>query len=157
MKRHNSLEQYIFLTVALIVFAYAAYLALDFPTQAQTFPRSVALAAILMIVIEMIAYFFSIRGDKTPAPDDSIRATIGGIFPYLLWLGAYYIVIYFIGMVAASGLFIFFFLLLPGQMKWYSALFSAVLIIAFLILMEDVMNLRWPSSLFDPIEMLGLH
>lgn len=162
MNRNNAAEQYIFLTIALIIFAIAAYMALDFPTQAQTFPRSVALVAVAIVLLEMIAFAFTMRGDsdtdEETKPDiDSIRAKFGGISPYLLWIVLFYAGIYLIGMVAASGIFMFLFLLLLGKMKWYYALLSAMLTVAFLITMEDVMSLRWPKSIIDPIEMLGLH
>lgn len=160
MKRHNALEHYIFLTIVLILFAWAAYLALDFPTQAQTFPRSVALVAVGIVAIEMVAYLFVVwksSDEVEPTAFDSIRTRFGGIWPYLLWILAFYAGIYVIGMVAASGIFMFLFLLREGKMKWYYALLSAVLTVAFLITMEDVMSLRWPKSITDPIEMLGLH
>lgn len=166
MKRHNALEQYIFLAVVLVLFAWAAYEALNFPTQAQTFPRSVALVAVAIVLLEMVAFFFTARGDSSSVdtgaeedavPADSIRARFSGILPYLLWIGAFYVGIYLIGMVAASGIFMLLFLLLPGKMKWYYALLAAILTVIFLITMEDVMSLRWPRSIIDPIEMLGLH
>ena len=157
MKRH-SIEQYIFLALLLALFGWTAWGSLDFPEQAQTFPWMVSAAALVLIIIEAITYGISIgRGTDEGSDSNSISQKIGGILPYLAWLGGYYVAIYLVGMVFASGLFVFLFLLLPGKMKWYYALLSAVLVITFLITMEDVMSLRWPDSLIDPIEMLGLH
>ena len=157
MKRHN-LEQFIFLAFLLVIFGWAAYESLEFPTQAQTFPYMVASAAVIMVIIEAIAYGISIaRGKDEDTGEGSISKKIGGILPYLLWLGGYYAAIYVVGMVFASGLFVLLFLIFPGKMKWYYALLAAVLVIAFLISMEDVMSLKWPDSIIDPIEMLGLH
>lgn len=160
MKRSNVIEQVIFLAVVLGIFGWAAYGALEFPTQAQTFPWFVALTAIVITGAELVLYLLSLRNEENRAAAlsaaDSISARFGGILPYLIWLIAYYGAIYVIGMVTASALFVFLFLLIPGKMKWYWALLSAVLVFAFLISMEDVMSLRWPRSIVDPLVWLGL-
>ena len=157
MKRSNVIEQVIFLVVVAGVFAYALFGALDFPTQAQTFPWFVAATALVITGVELILYLLSQRNpENVESISDSIRAKFGGILPYILWLLAYYGAIYVIGMVSASALFVFLFLLIPGKMKWYWALLSAVLVFIFLISMEDVMSLRWPRSIIDPLEILGI-
>ncbi len=77
------------------------------------------------------------------------------ILPFVLYLLLYYVLIYFIGMVIASAIFVFLFLLFIGKMKWYLALLSGILVLFFLINLEDIMSLRWPDSIIDPLEMLG--
>ena len=113
----------------------------------------------LITILELISYITNWRNDKLPtvAAENTLSARFLTILPYLVWLGAYYAVIYLIGMVAASGLFVFLFLFREGKVKWYYALPAGLLIIFFLIQMEDVMSLRWPNSIIDPIAMLGLH
>lgn len=159
MKQTNRIEQLVFLLFLLALFGYAFWGSLDFPGQAQTYPRTVAGAAVLITLAELIAYLVNWYRDNLPdvADEDTLTARVMGILPYLGWLLAYYIVIYVIGMVAASGLFVFLFLYREGQVKWYYALLAGVFIVLFLIQMEDVMSLRWPDSIVDPIEMLGLH
>lgn len=160
MKRNNVIEQVIFLVVVLAFFAWGAYGALEFPTQAQTFPWFVALTALVITGVELLLYLLSLRNkenrDALQAATDTISARFLGILPYLIWLIAYYGAIYVIGMVSASALFVFLFLLIPGKMRWYWALLSAVLVLIFLISMEDVMSLRWPRSIVDPVEAIGL-
>lgn len=157
MKRSNTIEQVLFLLFCAGIFGYAWYGSLEFPTQAQTFPKFVAITALVITGVELVLYLFSQRNpENAESFSDSIRAKFGGIFPYILWLVAYYGAIYVIGMVSASALFVFLFLLIPGKMKWYWALLSAVLVFVFLISMEDVMSLRWPRSIIDPLEMLGI-
>ncbi len=158
MKQTKTIEQIIFLGLVFIIFAWAAYSALEFPTQAQTFPWFVALGAMGITVAELISFLITQRqAEKADDSGNSISPKIGGILPYLAWLLAYYGAIYVLGMVFASGIFVLLFLLIPGKMKWYWAVIAAVLVIVFLISMEDVMNLRWPRSVIDPIAMVGLH
>ena len=158
MKQSNNIgEHVLFLLVVAGVFGYALYGSLEFPTQAQTFPWFVAATALIITGVELVLYLLSQRNaEEGDGVVDSIASTFGGIFPYILWLLAYYGAIYVIGMVSASALFVFLFLLIPGKMKWYWALLSAVLVFIFLISMEDVMSLRWPRSIIDPLEILGI-
>ena len=158
MKRAN-VEQLVFLLFLLALFGYSLWASLEFPGQAQTYPRTVAAAAVIITIIELVSYIVSWRNETLPevAPENTLTARFMTILPFLAWLAAYYAVIYVIGMVAASGLFVFLFLYREGKVKWYYALLAGVFIIFFLIQMEDVMSLRWPDSILDPIEMMGLH
>ena len=158
MKRTN-IEQLAFLIFLLALFGWAFWQSFSFPGQAQTYPRVVGGAAVLITAAELLSYIIIMIRGKAPkvAKEDTLTARFLTILPYLLWLAAYYAVIYVIGMVAASGLFVFLFLLIEGKVKWYYALPAGLFILFFLIQMEDVMSLRWPRSIVDPIEMLGWH
>ena len=138
MTRHNR-EQIFFLFFLLIVFAYAAWDSMSFPTKAQTYPRTVALAAIVVTLIELVLYTLSTRKQKPVDAADDVGVftpQFMKILPYLIWLVVFFIVIYLIGIVLASGLFVFAFLLREGKMRWYFALGSGLIIIAFLLTME---------------------
>ena len=158
MKRAN-VEQLVFLLFLLALFGWALWSSLEFPGQAQTYPRTVAGAAVIITMIELVSYIVSWSNETLTevAPENTLTARFMTILPFLVWLAAYYVVIYVIGMVAASGLFVFLFLYREGKVKWYYALLARVFIILFLVQMEDVMSLRWPDSIIDPIEMMGLH
>ena len=156
MKRHV-IEQVVFLLILLGVFAWMAWESLGFASQAQTYPRLMATAAVILTLVELISYIISSRSEEDVPLSQTLSGRFGGILPYLLWLLAYFAVIYVVGMVAASGLFVGLFLLREGEVKWYYAILAGLIVIGFLILMEDVMSLRWPRSIVDPIELLGLH
>lgn len=157
MKRHQ-IEQIVFLLILLAVFAWMFFGAAEFSSQAQTYPRLMSGAAILIAIVELIWYGFGLKNDTDEVSiANTLTGRFKGILPYLIWLLAYFAVIYVLGMVAASGLFVTLFLIFEGKVKWYYALVAGLIIIAFLISMEDVMSLRWPRSIVDPIEILGLH
>ena len=111
MKRAN-IEQLVFLLLLLALFGWSFWSSLEFPGQAQTYPRTVAGAAVLITAAELLSYLVSWRNGSLQEVDDAntLTARFMGILPYLLWLGAYYAVIYVIGMVAASWTFLFLFL-----------------------------------------------
>ena len=157
MNRHN-IEQVIFLLLVLLVFAWAAWDAFSFPEKAQTYPRTVALAAVIITLVELGSYTMTLRTQPSgeAAVSDSVSTQFFKILPYLFWLGAFYAAIYLMGIIVASGLFVFIFLLREGKMAWYYALLSGLIVIGFLLTMEDVMSLKWPRSVIDPILLLGL-
>ena len=156
MKQHAR-EQYIFLGLLLLVFAWAAFEANGFNGQARLYPFVISVAGLLIGAVEFGLFGFSQRGQGSA---QSSGETLGQRFrkalPYLSWLIGLYATIYVIGMVISSGIFVFLFLFKEGKMRWYYALLSGILVIGFLIIMQDVMSLKWPKSLIDPLDMLGL-
>lgn len=157
MKRFQ-LEQLIFLLIILGVAGWMLFESQSFSDdKAKTFPQLIASFTVIIVLVELVTFMISSRNSPELPASQTISGRFGGIFPYLVWLLAYFAVIYVIGMVAASGLFVFLFLFREGKVKWYYALIAGLIIIAFLIQLEGVMNLKWPRSIIDPIEMLGLH
>ncbi|MEM7536586.1 MAG: tripartite tricarboxylate transporter TctB family protein [Chloroflexota bacterium] len=155
MARHHR-EQFIFLVLVLLLFLWAGWDSLDFPDKAQTYPRTVAFAAAFIAVVELIAYGISMRSQTSGASEVSTLGTqFVKILPYLIWILAFYATIYVIGIIAASGLFVCLFLIREGNVPWYYAIGAGIVVIFFLITIEDVMSLKWPRSLIDPLELLG--
>lgn len=154
MKRHN-IEQITFLVLMLLLFGWAGSNSLTFPDQAQTYPRTVAFAAALIVLIELGLYLWGLRSDNEEVPlSETLSGRFRGILPYFLWLGAFFIIIYLVGIVIASALFVSIFLIREGNVPWYYAVAAGVIVIVFLLTMEDIMSLKWPRSLIDPIEMV---
>ena len=155
MARHHR-EQLIFLVLVLLLFLWAGWDSLDFPDKAQTYPRTVAFAAAFIAVVELIAYSIGMRSQTSNASEVSTLGTqFVKILPYLVWILAFYATIYVIGIIAASGLFVCLFLIREGKAPWYYAIGAGIVVIFFLITIEDVMSLKWPRSLIDPLDLLG--
>lgn len=160
MKQHGK-EQLIFLGLLIIIFAWAAWEATGFTGQARTYPLVVGTAALVIGLAEFGAYTFTLRRQaSTQEGTQSAGETLGQRFskalPYLSWLAGLYAMIYVIGMVISSGIFAFLFLLREGKMRWYYALLSGISVIIFLIIIQDVMSLKWPKSIIDPLDWIGL-
>ena len=153
----NAREQSIFLGLLLLIFAWAAFEANGFTGQARLYPFVVAVAALVIGLIEFALYAMKQRQHAPEQPaEETLIERFRKALPYLTWLVGLYATIYVIGMVVASGLFAALFLLREGKMRWYFALLSGLLVIVFLVIMQDVMSFKWPTSLIEPIEILGL-
>ena len=153
----DRIEQIVFLVLVFLFFGWAASESLSFPSKAQTYPRTVAFAAVAITLAELLSYLWSLRGQKSEIDSsNTLTSKFIGILPYLLWLLATYAAIYVVGMVVASGLFVFLFLFREGKVPWYYALLSGLIVIGFLLTIQDVMGLKWPKSVIDPLALIGL-
>lgn len=168
--RGKRTEQLVALLVLLAFFALAAWDATDFRGQARTFPLTIALVMVALVGLEFIVSLRrrAPKASAEPTPDASIGETGSGeptrtmsaqlrrILPYILWLLGLYLSIYLVGMVLACALFVFLFVWQVGKVPWYWALAAGLGAGLFLILLTNVMNLRWPRSLSEPLEWLGI-
>ena len=74
--------------------------------------------------------------------ETGIRRTL----PYLGWFVGYVVLIRVVGIFVATALFLWMFLYLQARMRWWGILISVVVVVGFLQLMGDFMDLHWPAS-----------
>lgn len=151
--KQQRIEQLVFLFLLFALFSWATWSAADFKGQARTFPFWVGTAAMIFVSIE---FFLTLFREKTQKADSLIQAFVQ-ISPYLLWITAYFGGIYLMGMIVASTLFVAFSIWRMGEVPWHFALIGGLAVAFFLILLTDVMNLKWPPSLLDPLSLLGIN
>ena len=157
MKRRD-MESLVFLLFVGLLFTLAAWNAGSFPMKARVFPQVVACAAIVLVVVELLRRFITLRRARSPRDsqvDQDLlveeRPTFTDQFvaglPYLAWIGGFYLLIYLAGFLVASGVFVFLFLTFVGKMRWYAAGGTALSLILVLLFLRSVMSLTWPSGL----------
>jgi len=127
-------EQLIFLGLVIVVFAWATWEATGFTGQARTYPLVVGGAALVIGLLEFVIYAFTAGRAKDQPTGESLVQRFRKALPFLSWLGGLYVLIYLIGMVVSSGIFT----------------------CLFLIVIQDVMSLKWPKSIIDPLDWVGL-
>ena len=138
--------------VIALVCAAAAVLALDFPSRARVYPLTVAVAALLLAGWEMLR-----SARATPAPDSAVVAPtdVWGLVRYAGWGLGYYAVIWLLGIVTASALFVAAFLIRVAGVSWRFAISSAIAVAAVLLALGGWLDLRWPRALADITVFLG--
>lgn len=124
----------------------AGVVALGFPNRARIYPVTASVAAIVVA-------FVSLRLDRSPHPDAPPFAAAA---PYLAALTAYLVAAWLIGLIAASGLFIFLTLGAHARIGWGAALACAVLMDAGLVGLGMWLNLRWPEAVVDLARLAGV-
>ena len=146
----------------LSLFAYAAYQALGFSRLARYMPLYVSVAGIgltsLLLVLDSVRLLRAPRppaGEagalehyhEAPLPREAETAQMKRVALYLGWMLAYIGLIRVIGLPTASAVFLAAFLRFDARMTLGGIALSVTAMVGALLLMRQVMNLRWPSNL----------
>ena len=143
------------LVVMMAVFAVAFGLTYTFLNRAEIYPRVISGIGMLLVGFELITFVYQTyrrRAELPPVRNEAalFLEEVRGILPYLAWLLFYFLLIYLVGLIIASGLFTLLFLLVLGRMRWQHALLGGVGIGVAAFLITDLLTLALPSALFDP-------
>lgn len=143
------------LVAMLIVFAIGFGLTYTFSARTEIYPRAVSGIAMVLVVLELAAFglrYYRTRSTAPPVRQEALQivADIRGIVPYVLWILFYFLLIYLIGLIIASGIFSLLFVLLIGKMKWWQAAIGGLGASVAAFLITDILTLALPTALFDP-------
>jgi hypothetical protein len=157
--KNKVFEQFVFLLLIAGWFTFAAWQTINFPRLARTFPLFVTIGGLLLTIIEFGRTFYHCRSqsENPPRDDDpnhpsyiaSIGESLPKAFPYLLWLGGYYIGIFLVGFVVASGLFIVLFLVFIARARFWFSLAGAGLLITGILVLGRLLGLLWPRGIAE--------
>jgi len=157
--KNKVFEQFIFLLLIAGWFAFAAWQTINFPRLARTFPLFVTIGGLLLTIIEFgrTIYNCKSQSENQPRDDDpnhpsyiaGIYESLPKVFPYLLWLGGYYIGIFLVGFVVASGLFIVLFLIFIGQARFWLSLTGTGLLVIGILVLGRLLGLEWPRGIAE--------
>jgi hypothetical protein len=158
----------VFDLLMLAFFVAAFMVAQDFRRLAATFPLVAAASGIVLVVLLLLRDTHATvqvhRGREHNLPDfdpsaplaeamndKTLTPTFLRFVRYAAWLGAFVLVTWTLGFVLGSFLFVVAFLRFEAQLRWWMATLAGVLTVAGLVFMVEVMNLRFPSSVWDPL------
>ncbi|MGV2619811.1 UNVERIFIED_CONTAM: tripartite tricarboxylate transporter TctB family protein [Halobacillus marinus] len=126
------------------LFTWAAITALSFSRLAQFFPIYVSTAGSIVtglyLCSEIIKYVK--QKDKKHQKVLIVQPLI-----YLAWIVGYVIMIYIIGVLAASAVFLMTFLVKESRFTIGKAAYSTGITIVALIVLSSFMKIAWPESL----------
>lgn len=141
----------------LIVFGVGLGLSYSFLNISQPYPRIISIIGICLTLIELTIFVFQVYRVNKFVPNT--RTEFGGflrevraILPYVVWILFYFLLIYLVGLIIASGIWTALFLAMLGKMKWYKALIGGIGIGIAAFLIVDLLTLALPTALFDPFE-----
>lgn len=152
----------------LLLFATMAYASLDFQAVARHFPLYASLAAVALSLVNLVVDVVKLRrrgsvlaGDALEtatlqeldsygegsqlAPTEALRRAAR----YWGWLLGFVVLIWLVGLQGAVLLFLSAFLAIEARMAWWRIGASVAATLIVLGAFRNIMNLRWPSSLFD--------
>lgn len=149
----------IFIVLLLPLFAYVYWASQDFMLGARLFPGYVALFGMGLIGIELLRRIIK-RGvvmpdTAGPATADLVlnqeQRSLAGYGRGLLmffWLAGFYLLIYLIGMLWATAVFVPVFLLVQFRASWWISLLLAAGLMGLIYGLHLTLRLRWPQGLF---------
>jgi hypothetical protein len=150
----------------MVVFAYAAYASLSFPSISGMYPRVAACGGLILASVTLLMDLVKWRrGHDVVASDSSNSSTaalaaesdgsVGRAFlraaRYGLWLLALMLLFWLIGAVAAAGIFLFAFLKIESNARWPLLVAGPIVTMVLLLLLSHQINLIWPDSLYPLI------
>ncbi|PHP26604.1 tripartite tricarboxylate transporter permease [Limimaricola cinnabarinus] len=139
----------------LLVFAalciWAFFDALQRTFLAQIFPlgASIVTGAILAV----IAYRFARGSSEDSIHYDEVRTRDGRrtMHVYIGWLIGFLIAVYLLGLVLAAGLFVLAMIVFELRRLTWQGVVVAIMVSVLLLLLSQVLNLKFPSSLLQPL------
>ncbi len=147
--------QTVFVLLLLAGFLYVALRSADFRLGARLFPQIVAWVGIGVIALELLNQairrgrrqerdFSDLSDEEEASPAFYARGLL-----FFGWLIVFYGLIYLVGPVAASGLFVL--LLLLVQFRAYPLVTAGVGlgVMGLIWGLSKVLNLRWPAGVFN--------
>lgn len=150
--RQAKVEQLIFTFFVGAVFIGAAILSFAFPESARRFPLTVTILSALFVVIQILKLYLNTKQEDTKEDASNQKTVLSQgkkIAPYIIWILGFYLLIYIVGFVIASGIFVFAFLLTQAKLRWYFALISAAIVVAGILFLGDLLSLKWPFGLIS--------
>jgi len=147
-------------SVLIVIFAVfvAAFIgSYTFISPTDSYPRVISAIGAFLTLIELAAFVFQAYHHRAKIP--SARQEVGGmlsdmrgVLPYLVWLLFYFLLIYLIGLIIASGVFTLLFLFIVARLKHYQALVGGLAAGFAAFVITDVLVLALPQALYDPFQ-----
>ena len=148
----------------LAVFVAALINSRQFPGLSGVFPQGISVGGIIFAVTALTrdlvrwrrhgrALVHDVAGNASTATlgADGDAAAVAHALRragwYTLWLFFYFLLIWLVSVIAASGIFVAIFLAVEARASWKAVVASPLLVMAFLYLLALGMNLHWPDSL----------
>src|SRR5690625_2221849 len=143
----KAVAQLSFTSLLLLFFIYTAVAATSFKELARYFPLYLSVIGAVLLFIEVIRQLLTIK--KNMKKDEQLHPNIKAVILYTLYLTGYILLVYLIGMIIATVIFLFVFLYFTAKMRLISSIITVIVVVGVLMLFADVMNLYWPKSIFN--------
>ncbi|MBS3976740.1 MAG: tripartite tricarboxylate transporter TctB family protein [Syntrophomonadaceae bacterium] len=143
--------QIMFTVAILLVFLWTAWEALGFAKQARFLPLYVSLVAIPLVIAQL---FLEIKNKATndssanSAEDfNALKERMPALLVYMGWVLGYVLLIYLLGFLVATGIFLFAFLKRESGMTLVQTITGVVITLGFIVFFGRVLHMYWPEGI----------
>lgn len=153
IKSHYSVMFSVFI---FLLFLFGAWQAYSFSELAKFFPYYIAIVGAVLALIIVIVSIVSIQKEKEGVKQvDSVDSSEQDsdedgklTLRYMAWFTGYIVLIYVIGFLAATTLFLILFLYLETKYSVLKILISVIATHTVIYLFSSAINLYWPEGIF---------
>ncbi|MCP8616317.1 tripartite tricarboxylate transporter TctB family protein [Salirhabdus salicampi] len=137
----------IFSMFLMLIFLVASWLAYSFNDLAKFFPYTIAIGgAILTFIHVILSIVKMVKGEN--ASNEEQHEEEGSVLRYMLWIIGYIGLIYIIGFLTATTLFLAFFLYFESKFSVLKTAISLAIVLSLIHIFANMMNLYWPEGVF---------
>lgn len=141
----------IFASFLFLVFCYTTWESIGFADRARFFPLYISVAAAIITLLHIIISVVKLRkghkeqfeSDQEASEDDE------SVIKYIVWVIGYIAVIYLIGFLPATVIFLAAFLLVVTKFSIIKTVISMVVTLGLILTFGSVMNLYWHEGLIN--------
>jgi hypothetical protein len=135
----------IFSILVFAIFGLAALEAQNFRELARFFPFYIAIMGAIVVLADLIVQLR--RRSKSKKPEKALHENLPAALKYLLIIIGYLVLIYIFGIFIGTAIYLFCFLYFETKFGLIKSIISVAIVIGFIMLFGDVMNLYWPKNL----------
>lgn len=144
----KEMKSILFTSFLFILFCLMALEANTFVDKAKFFPFFVAIGAAFLSFVSIILQTIDFRkGSKDKQSDEEESGELKEVLRYVFWIVGFIALIYIIGLMLATIIFLLVFLLIESKFRVVTTIFSTALVIGGLLLISNILNLYWPTGL----------
>lgn len=136
----------VFSVALFLLFCWTAMETQNFRELARFFPYYISILGAILTLIDIIIKVVKMRREKS---SEVLHQNIPGVIKYSLIICAYLLLIYLVGIVIGTAIFLFSFLYFEAKLGIVKTTISVAVVVAGIIVFGDVMNLYWPRSFLD--------
>lgn len=136
-----------------IIFCFAAWKSLSFAELARFFPLYISVAGAVLTLVHIIISSINIVRNKQDEKSGKLEE-LGSVFKYIVWVIGYIILIFVIGFLPATVVFLFAFLLKESKFGIIKTVIGVALTMSIILLFSNLMNLYWPTGIINVQDIL---
>lgn len=137
----------LFSFLQLIIFGWMAWEAAHFSELARYFPFYIALIATILVLIDVISGIRKWRRSRSKG--QPFHHNMRGLFKYVGWICSYIGLIYLVGFMLATAMFLFMFLYVEARLRVTRIALSISIVMVVLLLFSHFIQLYWPQNVLN--------
>jgi hypothetical protein len=140
----------IFSVFVLILFCWMAWEARGFAELARFFPLYISIGGAVLALVDIILRIIKLNRNKNNE-SESVHDKPLSVLKYFIWIVGFLVLIYLLGFLVATTIFLFAFLYIEAGFKLIKTFLSVTVTMVAIISFSNVMTLYWPKGLLGQL------